>query len=124
MKNNKIILLYGLSDKEKLQISYIIRQHKLPNYKIISKEMCNMKIKDILEGFKFEILNSNLPEEKVVLFNNLNDNEMDIAIKSIKTAIPEVIMADVTPTSIEWHFNELLEHLIEERNWFKKQKGE
>ena len=123
MKNNKVILLYGFSEKENSEISHIIQQHGLPGYKIIGNEMCNMKISDILEGFKFEILNQNLPKEKVVLFNNLNDNEIDIAIKSIKAAIPEVILAVITPTSIEWHFNELLDHLVEERNWFKKQQG-
>ena len=117
------MLLYGLDEKERIMISDMIQQYKLPDFQIITDDMCNMKIKDILRGLKFEILNSSLPKEKVVLFNNLNDKEVETAVKNMKAAIPEVIMAVVTPTSIDWSFRELIEHLIEERNWFKKQNG-
>ena len=36
----------------------------------------------------------------------------------------EGIMAVVTPTSIEWTFDYLLEHLMEEREWFKQKEAE
>jgi hypothetical protein len=57
-----------------------------------------------------------LPEEKVVLFNNFTDGELDKAIKSIRSNKSfKPILAVVTPTSLDWEFHYLLEHLIEER---------
>lgn len=118
--NNKIVLIYGF-DKEEIQtLEDLIIQESLPSYKIITKEMASMKIKDIVQGFKFEIYESELPDEKLVLFNNIEDNELNDIINIFRQRFSEnVILAVVTSTSEEWIFKELLEHLIEERNWHK-----
>lgn len=122
MENNKTILIYGFTEEEKRILENLVNMKKLPSYKVIEKKMCNMTINDIVNGLKLEIFNvGNLPEEKVILFNNLSDIELDGAISSVRGVFsPSPILAVVTPTSIEWTFKDLLEHLIEEREWFKK----
>lgn len=120
MNNNKVMLVYGFNPQEKLSLDKLIEEKKIPGYKVISNEMSKMKIGDILEGYKFEIYNGTLPKEKVVIFNNFNDNEINIAIKCLKEISKGIIMAVATPTSINWTFDYLIEHLIEEREWYKK----
>lgn len=122
MENNKSILVYGFTEKDKTNLEKLLSSNDLPNYREIEKNMCNMTINDILNGLKIEVFNiQNLPEEKVILFNNLSDAELDRAISSVRGVFsPQPILAVVTPTSSEWTFKDLLEHLIEEREWFKK----
>lgn len=117
LNNNKCILAYGLSEDEiKLLEGF---KHKI---KIITKEMSSMKIKDILGGLKFEVVNKELPEEKILLFNNYDDASVKKGVTDIRSNIKGTILAVVTPTSKEWTFEYLLEHLVEEREWAKKQQ--
>ncbi|SQC00864.1 DUF3783 domain-containing protein [Clostridium tetanomorphum] len=83
--------------------------------------MANMTLKDILNGLNLQIFdNVCVPEDKVILFNNFSDKELESAIQLIRSEFNKVpILAVVTPTSIEWTFKNLIEHLIEEREWFK-----
>ena len=119
LNNNKTMLVYGFTDFEKLSLDKLIREKKISGYKNITSEMCKMKIGNILSGYKFEIYDGKLPKEKVVLFNNFNDDEINVAIKCLKELSKGIIMAVVTPTSIEWTFEYLINHLIEERQWYK-----
>jgi hypothetical protein len=115
------MLLYGFSDDEKVFIDKMIKELDLPSYKIISPSMANMKIRDILNGLKIDTYNRDLPNEKVVLFNNFSDYELDMAIRTIRSN-KEVkpILAVVTQTSTDWEFHSLLDHLIEEREQARK----
>lgn len=117
LENQKCILVYGLADYElkELQLS----NHKLIN---VTTEMAGMKLKDILSGLRFETVDKFLPQEKVVIFNNFSDEEVYRMIKIVRVIVKNVILATVTPTSIEWNFNYLLQHLIAEREWYKKQQ--
>lgn len=121
MDNNKIMLIYGFSEKDKKILLEIIQDNNLPKYKIIEKSMAKMKIQDIIMGFEFDIFNSSMPDEKLILFNNFEDNELDKAINEIKSKMDKsIILAAVTPTSINWTFEELLNHLEQEKEWFEK----
>ena len=120
MNDNKIMLAYGFNAEEKLLLDKLIEEKKILGYKVVSDEMSKMKIGDILEGYKFDIYSGTLPKEKVVIFNNFNDIEINIAIKCLKEISKGIIMAVVTPTSIEWTFDYLIEHLVEEREWYNK----
>ncbi|SHE40274.1 DUF3783 domain-containing protein [Clostridium fallax] len=117
LKNKKSILHYGLCDDERKCLTD-------GGYKLIeiTDEMTNMKLEAILDGYKFETVNENIPKEKVIIFNNLSDEELKDIIKIIRAVIPGVILAVVTPTSAKWAFKDLLEHLVEERNWYKSQQ--
>lgn len=116
LQNNKAILSYSLNDEEKSNISEILNY----NCKVVEQSMGKMKIKDILNGLKLEVINSHIPKEKVILFNNFEDEELKKTINLIKSVIqPAPIFAIVTETSIDWTFEHLLEHLIEEREWYR-----
>lgn len=121
LENNKVMLIYGLNDEDKEALSSIVRNEKLPEYRIIKPEMADMKLRDILDGLKFEIFGAALPEEKIILFNNFTDEELHKTITIIRNTVAiRPILAVITPTSIEWSFRYLLEHLIEEREWHRK----
>lgn len=116
LQNNKVILGYSLSEEEKNDISKILNY----NCKVVEQSMGKMKVRDILNGLKLEVVNSEIPKEKVILFNNFEDKELKKSINLIKSVIqPAPIFAIVTDTSIEWTFEHLLKHLVEEREWYK-----
>ena len=119
LSNNKCILVQNVPEEE-------LKELKNGDFKIIevSREMVEMTVFDILNGLRFETVNADLSNEAVILFNGFSDEEIKLAITTIRKRYKEGIFAAVTPTSIEWKFSYLLEHLIEERDWyFRNQKG-
>ena len=119
LSNNKCILVHNVPEDE-------INELKDDGFKIIevSDEMTEMTIFDILNGLRFETVSADLPKEAVILFNDFSDEEIKLTITDIRKRFKEGIFAAVTPTSIEWKFSYLLEHLIEEREWYlRSQKG-
>lgn len=119
LRNEKSILVYGLSENE-------TEEFKSIGIKVIivANTMLKMKIKDIISGLKFHILAMNEINEKIVLFNNLSDEELNILIGATKAIVENPILAVVTPVSSEWEFSYLAEHLIEEREWHRnREKG-
>ncbi len=121
LSNNKLMLIYGFEEKEKDFLDKIILELNLPSYKIIEKTMGNMTLRDIINGLKIETYNQYIPDEKVILFNNFSDEEVNAAVKAIRSNKElKPILAVVTPTSINWEFHTLLEHLLEERKQAQK----
>lgn len=124
LDNDKLILVYGLDKEETELLSKILKKDLLPSFKVIEKEMSSMKVCDIINGLNFQIYDKYMPDEKVVLFNSLSDEELNSAIDIVRKNIQGTIMAVITPKSINWTFKYLLEHLIEEREWFRKNSGD
>ena len=123
LENDKLLLVFGFNDEEREQLNSIIQINALPQCLVITKDMTPMPIKDIIDGLKFQIYNKIVPDEKVILFNNLGDEELDKTIKILRVGLPfKPIMAVVTTTSMSWTFEYLLEHLMEERERFRSQK--
>lgn len=119
LDNDKCILVYNVPERE-------VDILKEQGFKLINilPEMVEMTIKDILSGLRFETVNSNSRKESVILFNNFPDEELKESIGKIRQKIKGGILATVTETSVNWKFNYLVEHLIEEREWYlKQQKG-
>ena len=116
--NNKCILAYGLNDEE-------IKDLTNSDFDIIvvNKEMLDIKVRDILNGVNLETVTAEYPKEKIIVFNNYEDNKLQSSVKLVRSIVKGVILAAVTPTSREWTFKYLTKHLIEERNYLKgKQK--
>lgn len=115
ISNNKCILTYGLSDGE---LDYM----KKLKYKIveITPEMCEMTILDILSGLRLDTFNSNPIKEKVILYNNLSNVELQQTIKKTREYVKDGILAMVTAQSINWKVNYLINHLKEEKEWHSK----
>lgn len=118
------MLIYGFHQEDRKIIDDLIKANNLPGYILVEKSMVSMTIADILKGLNLQVFNNlDIPEDKVILFNNFSDKELDKAISVLKKGFTEMpILAVVTPTSIEWTFKNLIEHLIEEREWYKNQK--
>lgn len=123
MDNNKMMLVYGFDALKINMLKEVLTQNNLSDMKIVSGEMTSMTLKEIIDGFRFEIFEKDQTKESAVVFNNFDDKELDLAISEIRKKISgKVILAVVTPTTLDWTFKHLIEHLIEERDWFEKYK--
>ncbi len=84
MINNKLMLVYGLKEAELNLLKDMCANNNLSNYKIVNKSMCKMKLRDIIKGMNLEVEDVDMPEEKVVIFNNFSDNELELGVKKNK----------------------------------------
>ena len=119
LDNNKCILVYGLSNIELLNLKEL-------GYKIIeiTPEMCEMTLMDVLLGMRLEIFNSDPIKEKVILYNNLSEDEIRKAIMDTRQNIKDGILAVVTQQSINWKISYLIKHLRDEKEWYSKVRKE
>lgn len=116
--NYKCILAYNLTSEELDKI-----QKRRLRVKEITNENASMRIIDILGGnTNTSSSTCELPkDEKALIFNGYNDKELRETIKFIRRFIEGGVLAVVTEQSSKWTFEYLLEHLIEEREWYKAQ---
>ncbi|MEY8000820.1 DUF3783 domain-containing protein [Clostridium sp. Mt-5] len=120
-QNNRTILMYGFDKNTEKIIEKIGKNFNVDNFKVIKNHMTGVKIRDILEGNLKEQDNFYDVQEKVVLFNDLTDRQISGIMSELKSKVNErPILAVVTETSIDWSFNYLLDHLLQERAWFEK----
>ncbi|WP_404660955.1 DUF3783 domain-containing protein [Haloimpatiens myeolchijeotgali] len=123
MNNKKMILIYGFDENEKQYVRELLRKLGDIKIKLVEETMANMKIKDIIDGLMIKVYDKELPNQQVILFNNLNDKELEGIVSKIQSSeFISPILAVVTKISKEWTFKKLVQHLIEEKQWFKKQK--
>ncbi|MCB2307826.1 DUF3783 domain-containing protein [Clostridium estertheticum] len=121
--NEKVILAYGLTgaDEEKFN-DLLVKQNILP-CRIIEKNMGNVTIREVLRDVKKTEGNTELPNEKLLIFSNFADKELYELIDDIRQIkSSDTILAAVTPTSINWTVSYLMHHLIAEREAYKKSK--
>ena len=119
MVNEKKVLVYGLDAEEMAKM-------KKSNIKLlpVNETMLNMKVFDILaEKNEVGQPNDRFKGEKILVFNAIPDMQLKLLIDLTKRVIKKKpILAVVTETSIEWSFEQLVEHLVEEREWHKSNK--
>ncbi|MBX4266447.1 DUF3783 domain-containing protein [Clostridium estertheticum] len=121
--NEKVILAYGLTgvDEERFN-DLLVKQNILP-CRVIEKNMGNVTIREVLRDIKKIESNSELPNEKLLIFSNFGDKELYELIDDIRQIkSSDTILAAVTPTSINWTVSYLMHHLIAEREAYKKSK--
>lgn len=120
LDNKNMILYYNLNPNYQQIIKALAMENGVKRIKEINSQMGDMTIRDIIEGQEFFTVNISLPKESLVLFNNISDEGLNSIIKGIKNNFEEMpIMAVVTETTLGWTFEYLIEHLIEEREWYK-----
>lgn len=122
LSNNKLILIFGFDGEEQKILSELITAKGLPKLKVIDETMTKMKVRNIIDGIKLTTQNQIVGKEKVILFNNLGDDELEKSITVFRSRFQNIIFAVTTPTSIEWTFEKLLNNLIEEKRWAEKRK--
>jgi hypothetical protein len=121
LNNNKMALIFGFDEEEKEFLDETFKDNEMPKYKVIENNMANMKLKDIIDGLMLDTYDKILPKDKVILFNNFTDEELDKTVRAIReNKAIKPILAVVTPTSINWEFHYLIGHLLEEREQAKK----
>ena len=116
--SDKCILVYGLNPEE---IKKIERQ----NIKVIeiTNDTALMKLEDIICGKISENSYDELSlNEKALIFNGFKDEQLKVTIKFIRGFIKGGVLAVSTTQNYKWTFKYLLEHLVEEREWFEAQK--
>ena len=118
LSDYKTLLVYGLTKEEIQKIAL-----KTERVTEVTADMGNTKIIDILNRVKKNVSETELPDEKVIIFNKYTDSEIQKKVKFIRNRIDNPVLAVVTPTSINWTFKDLLEHLIAEREFYKNQEG-
>ncbi|WP_291632362.1 DUF3783 domain-containing protein [Clostridium sp.] len=119
--NEKLILTYGLTEEEEKKLNSLLSRQNIQPCKTISKNMGNVTIKEILSNIEVKESNIELPQEKLLLFNNYKDKQLYDLIDSIRgIKSSDTILAAVTPTSINWTVRYLLQHLISEREAYRK----
>ncbi|MGL4848897.1 MAG: DUF3783 domain-containing protein [Clostridium sp.] len=115
MKKNKCLLAYGLTEEERMALRAFGKVIE------IKPEMAELKIGQIPthSGEGLETVKE-LPKEKVVLFHDFADSEARGTISKVRSTVPGVILAMVTPMSRMWSFHYLINHLMEERELHKQ----
>jgi hypothetical protein len=118
--NDKCILAYGLKEEE-------IKKIQNQNIKVIevNSDIALNKLEDIIKGNIKENSYNELPlNEKALVFHGFKDEQLKVTIRYIRGFVKGGVLAISTPQNHRWTFSYLLEHLIEEREWFQaQQKG-
>jgi hypothetical protein len=118
--SDKCILAYGLNSEE-------IKKIESQNINVIeiNDSMVLMKLEDIISEKTNENSYDKLPlNEKALIFNGFKDEQLKFTIRYIRGFIKGGVLAVSTAQNHKWTFKYLLEHLIEEKEWFEaQQKG-
>lgn len=108
----KLVLTHGLTDMELASLEVL--GHKI---RVIDEKNAGSKIMELIEGINKPSMGK-IPEEKVIIFSNYDDGELQenvVKFREIFTERP--ILAVVTEHSKNWTFEYLLtEHLIKDRD--------
>ena len=116
--SNKCILAYGLNQEQ-------IKKIESQNIKVIeiNDNMALMRLEDIICGNISENTYENLSlNEKALIFNGFKDEQLKFTIRYIRGFVQGGVLAVSTAQNYKWTFKYLLEHLIEERQWFEASK--
>lgn len=123
MERARSIITYGFNKEEKNLIEVIRIKHKVKKVIYVSNKMGDSVIKDILNEIFIVADEVNLPDQKLLIFDQFSDKDLSVIVDAVRSTIPgHPIMATVTPISINWSLNYLLQHLIQEREEFKLRK--
>ena len=116
----RCLLVYGLDVMEIMKL----QQAKVKIVRV-TNDMGKMKVKDIIDESTEKVGGENLPtNEKVIVFHNVPGMHLDMIMSLTKRVLKKKpILATTTETSMEWDFEYLVEHLMEEREWHKTNKG-
>lgn len=110
INKKRCVLAYGFNEAEikKLKI-YVTSVREVEN------KCLDLKINDLINEVSEGGYEGETFEEKVVLFNSYGDNEIRSVVRKLREVFPGIILAVVTPASINWSFKYLMSHLLEEK---------
>ncbi|WP_018963578.1 DUF3783 domain-containing protein [Coprothermobacter platensis] len=64
-------------------------------------------------------------EQRFVLLHGFSDEELSKVMKACRAALPEkeFVFAVTTPTNMQWKVGDLMEEVVKEHEFMKKQRG-
>jgi len=121
MERIRSIVAYGFDKEEKNLLEMLRIRHKVKKIICLSDKMGDSILKNILNEVFIISDEVNLPNEKLLIFDQFSRRDLSIIVDAVKSTIPgyPIIMAEITPISINWSIKYLLQHLIQEREEFK-----
>ncbi len=120
LHNTYMILLIGF---EKEDIDRIKDSLKDSEVFTLSQDSRNVVLKDIIENVGGYLGDCNWSDTKFVLMHDIDNEGIKRTLSVFKNLeMRDAIFATTTPTSLTWKLNDLLNELIEEHEYFKKQK--
>jgi hypothetical protein len=123
LKQEPRLLVWGFTNDEKSELDAALKEVQAPPAMTIEKSQGHMPLKEILftdHRGDSELVNN----EKVVLFYNIPQKGIAFLMSLFKQkGLPRPIFAMVTEHSIQWTFDKLLEHLIEEKEEMKRREA-
>jgi len=115
MKQKAKILTFGYTEEEQKRIDEYLSEIGVPPPTRLEKRHGSVVIGDILREGAIGTEEFDCPE-RLVLFYNLSEAGVRSLMRVFKSLeIPRPIFAIVTKTSITWTLQQLMEHLIEEK---------
>ena len=116
----KKVLIGGWNDEELEILNNFLEKSDIDEIITLTESHSEYVMKDIIQG-KVNIDNENLLSERVIIFDGFNNKEISEFIEKFKRlGLTSPVFAMITKHSIKWKLKDLLKHLIEEREEFKK----
>ena len=114
-------ILLGGWDKTELEIlNNFVAKENIEDIIILTENHLNYVLKDIVEG-NVSVECKKLLSEKLIIFDGFDNKEISEFISGFKVLnLPSPIYAMITKHSIKWKLKKLINHLVEEREEFKK----
>lgn len=120
--SRSLVILYNFNNKEVSNIKTICKLFGIRDMEILSRKNSSSKISDIIEE-KIEELDEEGINERSMVFNNVNPMKVSAVIDSLKKfRMNRPLVAFVTENNIDWTLDNLISHLLEERNALKQGK--
>ncbi|WP_346936220.1 DUF3783 domain-containing protein [Clostridium sp.] len=117
----RLIIAYGINDEEIEKLNLKFKDICVKPCLLINENMGVYTLENILKEEKLTDSDTKLPEEKVIIFNGFLGVYLQQAVKKVREVLgSEPILASTTPNSIKMTLHELVDHLVKEREYYKK----
>lgn len=113
--------MYGVEEKDKERLDLRFKNFCKKNSIIIHDNMGNYTLSNIIGEEIIDVEEKKLPQEMIVIINGFQGMYLQQAVKMVREVLgSKPILASTTPNSVRMTVEELINHLVEEREFYKK----
>lgn len=121
MLKERYLIVYGLDEKELEKLNLRFKNLCKKDAVTIKETMGNYTLENIIGNEIVKAEEKALPKEKVVILNGFQGIFLQQAVKMVREVLGNrPILASTTPNSVKMTLDELLNHLMAEREFYKK----
>lgn len=121
MLKERFLIVYGLEEVELEKLNLRFKNLCKKDAVTVKETMANYTLGNIIGDEVVEVEEKTLPKEKVVIFNGFQGVFLQQAVKMVRDILGnKPILASTTPNSVKMTLDELLNHLMAEREFYKK----